>query len=278
MGDGARVGKPWADDELDAIIADYFSMLAEELAGRAYVKAHHSAALMQKIGRTHRSVEFKHQNISAVLDELGMPWIEGYIPKRNYQAAIFPAIDRYLTAHPEVFDFIAPAATAASVDETFVEAPVLGQQPEEPEGLRALVRKFDPIERDRRNRSLGRAGEEFVLDLERRRLTDGGFGDLASRVRWISEEEGDGAGYDVLSFDLVTGSERQIEVKTTNGSARTPFFVTRNEFAMSKRFAGEWRLYRVHHFAQGPRVFTLTPPLDSAVHLTPEVWRAEFGR
>ena len=56
---------------------------------------------MAIIGRTHRSVEFKHQNISAVLDELGMPWIPGYKPKRNYQNAIFDAIDRYLTEHPE---------------------------------------------------------------------------------------------------------------------------------------------------------------------------------
>jgi hypothetical protein len=32
---------------------------------------------MAKIGRTHRSVEFKHQNISAVLDE------QGYCTPRN---------------------------------------------------------------------------------------------------------------------------------------------------------------------------------------------------
>jgi hypothetical protein len=39
-------GKPWQDDELDAIIADYFSMLAAELAGETYVKSRHSARLM----------------------------------------------------------------------------------------------------------------------------------------------------------------------------------------------------------------------------------------
>ena len=57
---------------------------------------------MAQIGRRHRSVEFKHQNISAVLDELGMPWIPGYRPKFNYQNAIFDAIDRYLTRHPAI--------------------------------------------------------------------------------------------------------------------------------------------------------------------------------
>src|SRR5208337_3949560 len=102
MADEAKIGTNWQDDELDAIVADYFAMLAADLSGQPYVKAQHSAALMAQIGRTHRSVEFKHQNISAVLDELGMPWIPGYKPKRNYQNAIFDAIDRYLTAHPEV--------------------------------------------------------------------------------------------------------------------------------------------------------------------------------
>ncbi|MEX2374442.1 MAG: hypothetical protein WD942_02505 [Dehalococcoidia bacterium] len=68
MADEAKIGTPWGDEELDAIIADYFAMLEADLAGQAYVKARHSAALMARIGRTHRSVEFKHQNISAVLD------------------------------------------------------------------------------------------------------------------------------------------------------------------------------------------------------------------
>jgi hypothetical protein len=101
IADEEKIGTPWRDDELDAIINDYFSMLDAELLGRPYVKARHSAALMERIGRTHRSVEFKHQNISAVLDELGLQWIPGYKPKRNYQGAIFDAIDRYLTAHSE---------------------------------------------------------------------------------------------------------------------------------------------------------------------------------
>src|ERR1035438_10445869 len=102
MADEAKLGTDWQDGELDAIVADYFAMLAADLAGRPYVKLRHSKALMATIGRTHRSVEFKHQNISAVLEELGMPWIPGYKPKKNYQNAIFGAIDRFLTAHPNI--------------------------------------------------------------------------------------------------------------------------------------------------------------------------------
>ena len=46
MADEEKIGKPWQDDELDAIIADYFFMLEAELSARPYVKAHHSAELM----------------------------------------------------------------------------------------------------------------------------------------------------------------------------------------------------------------------------------------
>src|SRR5579872_6942571 len=126
MADETKIGTHWQDDELDAIVADYFAMLAADLCGTPYVKSRHSAALMSQIGRTHRSVEFKHQNISAVLDELGMPWILGYKPKRNYQNAIFEAIDRYLTQHPEVLEPVRISAIAPTVPSAvFVDAPVL---------------------------------------------------------------------------------------------------------------------------------------------------------
>src|SRR5580693_466191 len=126
MADEAKIGTNWQDDELDAIVADYFAMLAADLSGQPYVKARHSAALMAQIGRTHRSVEFKHQNISAVLDELGMPWIPGYKPKRNYQNAIFDAIDRYLTRNPAILEPTAsPLASLRSPAEIFVAPPIL---------------------------------------------------------------------------------------------------------------------------------------------------------
>src|SRR5215831_779988 len=141
MNDGPRHGTAWSPEELDAIVLDYFSMLADELAGRPYVKARHNAALMARIGRTHRSVEFKHQNISAVLDELGLPWIRGYIPKRNYQGAILDAIERRLTGSPEILDktpvVALPSAPAAAI---FVPAPLPEASPEPiPNRLRDLV-------------------------------------------------------------------------------------------------------------------------------------------
>jgi hypothetical protein len=186
VADQEKLGRPWNNDELDAIVADYFSMLADELAHRRYVKSHHSAALMKQIGRTHRSVEFKHQNISAVLEELGMPWIPGYKPKRNFQQAIFGAIDRYLSARKEVLYEVPATPTALTVQDqsdVFVAPPSVKTDANRPRELERLVRKFDPVERDFRNRKLGKAGEEFVLNIERNRLSKLDRTDLARKVR-----------------------------------------------------------------------------------------------
>ena len=249
-------------------------MLSEDLAGAPYVKARHSAVVMAETGRTHRSVEFKHQNISAVLDELGLPWIRGYIPKRNYQNAIFDAIDRYLTANAAILEFTpAPVRNSSS---PFIAAPKLvPEEPAPPPRLQRLVRKFDPVERDHRNRALGHAGEEFVLEVKRDRLIEADRSDLARKIRWVSAEDGDGAGYDVFSFEP-NGKERLIEVKTTNGAARTPFFLSRNECELAAERPEDWRIYRVHLFASEPRIFMVSPPLAERLRLTPETWRARF--
>src|SRR3984957_12359958 len=150
MADENKIGTHWQDDELDAIVADYFTMLAADLSGRPYVKSRHNAALMAHTGRTQGSVEFKHQNISAVLDKLGMPWIPGYKPKRNYQNAIFDAIDRYLTSNPAILEPAQTLPTAPSLpSEIFVAPPILTAADKPiPERLQRLVPKIYSAARD----------------------------------------------------------------------------------------------------------------------------------
>lgn len=70
----------WSDEQNDAIVADYFAMLADDIAGRLYSKAEHNRLLRAMIDRPRGSVEYKHQNISAVLKGLGEVWIPGYKP------------------------------------------------------------------------------------------------------------------------------------------------------------------------------------------------------
>ncbi|WP_375271371.1 DUF3883 domain-containing protein [Sphingomonas sp.] len=275
---------PWSDAENDAIVADYFAMLADDAVGRAYSKAAHRRALVARIGRAEGSVEYKHQNISAVLKGLGEDWITGYKPAFNFQWSLVDAVARWLARHPDwvarlpragssVLREGADRATAALRDEaplwigpppTHSNAP----PPGELEQMMAVAAKFDVAERDARNRALGRAGEARVMASERATLAAAGRHDLAARVRWVADEDGDGAGYDIASFEA-DGAERLLEVKTTNGWERTPFHLTRNEIAVAEDRREAWQLVRLWNFAREPRAFAIRPPLDAHVSLTP---------
>jgi hypothetical protein len=267
----------WTDEELDLIIADYFLMLNDEATRIPFSKAHHNRLLRSKINRSEGSIEFKHQNISAVLQLLGLPRVKGYLPAANYQKAIIPAIDRYLSLNPIALH---PENSASGFQERsglFIEkAPTLLPVTPRREDVQRLVRKFNPVERDFRNRRLGREGEELVLRFERDRLQRLDRLDLAKKIRWISEEDGDGAGYDILSFDE-KGKERLLEVKTTVGSDTTPFYITRNELSLSSERPEAFRLCRVFDFSIHPRMFELTPPLEALVHLSPLSYEASFS-
>ena len=92
---------PWTDEENDLIVADYFAMLAADLAGRPYIKAEHNRRLRTRIDRSRPSIEFKHRNISAVLKGLGESWITGYLPAFNVQLSLADAVARWLHQHPE---------------------------------------------------------------------------------------------------------------------------------------------------------------------------------
>ena len=275
MADGKR-NEDWTAGELDLIVADYFSMRDAEIRRVSYDKTQHRKALMGQIDRSNGSIEFKHHNISAVLQRLDLPWINGYKPRAHFQKSIVDAIERYLLKHPVAQHPEALAQVFAERPQLFVEPPpLLEPKKDSPEIIKRLVRKFNPAERDFLNRQLGYKGEEMVFKFEQQRLKQIDRPDLARKVRWTSQEEGDGAGYDILSFDP-KGSERFLEVKTTVGSQTAPFYLTRNELSFSKERPQEFRVCRLYDFAKIPKMFELAPPLDKFVHLAPLSFEASF--
>ncbi|MGE0773568.1 MAG: DUF3883 domain-containing protein [Sphingomonadaceae bacterium] len=271
-------GEDWTDGEIDLIVADYFEMLHLDLSGEPYVKAHRNRALQSLTGRSHGSIEFKHQNISAVLSRLGRPWIPGYKPKQNVQKALIEGVARYLASN---IDIPEPSKkqiwTVKESQPLFLEPPpkLTAPSEEEPDALARLVRKFDVALKDEKNRRLGRVGEEAVLGWERQKLIMASRADLAQKVTWISEEFGDGAGYDILSYEP-DGRERFVEVKTTSGHQTTPFYISENERALSDERPDAFRLIRLYNMYREPRAFELIPPLTSYVTLRPINFRAEF--
>jgi hypothetical protein len=255
-------------------------MLADDIAGLPYNKAEHNRDLQAQIGRSRTSIEYKHQNISAVLKAFGEEWILGYKPAFNFQMTLEDAVKRWLD-HNHAWLTGPPARLPVTgmregASLWIGPPPTHSNQPppQELEQTLRIARKFDVAGRDERNRALGKAGEELVLEHERAALKSAGRNDLARQIRHVSEDD-DGAGYDIESFET-DGRLRLIEVKTTNGWDRTPFYISRNELAVAEERRSEWCVCRLWNFSREPRAFELRLPLDAHVTLIATAFQANF--
>jgi hypothetical protein len=277
--------RPWTQQEVEAAVDVYFGMLARELRGEAFVKAEEWRRLIPRLeDRSKGSVEFKFENISAVLHQLGFAWIEGYKPKVNYQKLLLPVVQERLAADSALQRLASARARRVPPLKPLIELADPARQVEPPEhedstGRRQSKRQppprlhFDFAERDAANRRLGERGERFVLEIERERLRRAGRADLARQVEWTSKEIGDGTGYDITSY-RTDGEPRLLEVKTTNLHRRFPFVVTRNEVAVSEERHRSYELVRVFDFSHDPRFFVLPGALSKTLELEPKTFTA----
>ena len=80
----------WTDVELAAAVTAYRRIQELEIRGVEYSKTAIRDEVMDSsfLRRTAGSYEYRMQNISAVPDELGQPWIEGRKPVRNVGEAV----------------------------------------------------------------------------------------------------------------------------------------------------------------------------------------------
>jgi hypothetical protein len=127
-----------------------------------------------------------------------------------------------------------------------------------------------------KNRELGLKGELLVVEHEKRSLMESGHPDLAEMVRHVSIIEGDDAGYDVESFTL-SGEVKYIEVKTTRGTAQTPFYISPNEVEFSNKHPDNYYLYRVCDYEEGSnsgKFYVNVGSVAEAFDLTPTEYRA----
>ena len=98
----------WSREEVEAAVTDYFGMLSKELRGQPFNKAEHNRKLRQVlVKRTSASVERKHQNISAVLLELGYPYVNGYKPLHNYQELLRRVVEERLATAGSLHQVVA---------------------------------------------------------------------------------------------------------------------------------------------------------------------------
>jgi hypothetical protein len=279
----------WTREEVGATVADYFDMLTLQLTGQHYNKTDHRRKLQRLLSRrTEGAIERKHQNISAILIELNCPWIPGYKPLGNYQALLFDVVEGRLK-NSSIFDEAAlaavqmPAAVPRINDfsNLVVEPPRVSHSAREakPDSSAWLSRsgaRRDYLEREARNSSLGLAGEKLVVQYERWCLSALGEPKLAKKIEHVSVTQGDGLGFDVLSFD-VNGREKLIEVKTTSFGRETPFFITRSEVSLSQSKSDLFHIYRLFDFRKDPRLFSFRGPVEKHCNLDPVTYQARFS-
>jgi hypothetical protein len=286
-GNAAQSGEDWSEDEIYILVDDYFEMLRKDRTGLSYSKAEHNRRAQELLpGRSKGSIEFKHQNVSAILHEAKYPFLPGYKPARNYQRQLLPdivlsyidsridtvvEIERAIDSTPDNSE---PIAEFAGCE---VQPPPKGPASDDRDGQPKQPRRarhYDFAARDAANRNLGRAGENFIVGRERWYLTSVGRADLAARVDWIADREGDGLGYDIASYDPATGSPIYIEVKTTNSGAEFPFYLSPNEIEASVDLGAQYRLYRVFNLSTSPQFYSVQGNLQEAFHLKPRMYEA----
>jgi hypothetical protein len=288
-------GEDWSEREVRAAVRSYLEMFERELNDQPYNKAEHRRVLLPKLeGRSEGSVERKHMNISAALNQLGFPSIDGYKPLGNLQSLLLDVLAEELARRPDIprrVEAVVEASPPPAIPTTEEILRLLVDRPSQPgRGVgisnwpasmadpepRWRTSKVNYLERETRNRDLGLAGEEFALRFEQAQLLAAGQERLAAEVEHVSQTRGDGLGFDILSFEP-DGQERFVEVKTTNFSKDTPFFASRNEVAFSEREASGYRLSRVFGFRSAPRLFVVPGPLTESCRLEAETFRVQVG-
>ena len=269
----------WSQAEVEAIVADYFAMWEKELRGERFNKAEHNRLLRGVIqARSRRSIEDKHQNISAVLWHLGYPYIDGYKPLPRYQGLLREVVEQRLARARDLNQLVARQVQA----QVKASPPIPKHKPiQVPPPKRKEVRELIEDEKRRRtafaprnfpemeanNRSLGLAGEEFILRYEHERLWKAGKRTLANRIEHVASIN-DFLGYDILSFET-NGRERLIEVKTTNSGRLNRFFTSANEVQVSESHKHEYHLHRLFNFHKKPQFFVLSGSLRDTCELSP---------
>ena len=279
----------WSRIEVEAAVADYLEMLASELRGQLYNKAEHNRNLVPLLnGRTRGSVERKHQNISAILIELGYPYIDGYKPLANYQDLLREVLEDRLQSESELEQEVeslvgsppAPVSPLSDLLDIVVPIPVPDREARsrvyESTSPSPRLPKRNYLEMEARNGALGLAGEQLVLRYEQERLSRAGQSKLAGKIVHISATESDSLGFDILSYEN-DGRERLIEVKTTRFGSLTPFFASRNEVEVSALRQDDYQLYRLFKFSEQPKLFVLPGSLRRSCRLDPVSYAARIA-
>lgn len=129
-----------------------------------------------------------------------------------------------------------------TISNNLTEVSVVINPQKQPIVLRSSFTNY--LDNEREKKKIGDLGELLVLEWEKKKLSK--LGSSKTPIH-ISKNEGDGKGYDILSFDE-HGKEMFIEVKTTVSNYNATFYITANELEKSIKDSESFFMYRVYHF------------------------------
>ncbi|MBT1705288.1 DUF3883 domain-containing protein [Chryseosolibacter indicus] len=232
--------------------------------------------------RSEGSIEFKNRDISAVLAKIGQPYVRGYLPAYNYQKQLLEeVVFSYIRKKPEaektfqLFAESAPTPKGLVFEKMLEEMPKAEALLQEPEMVYRSPVKVNYIELEQANKSVGQTGESIALEYERWRLVHAGKESLADKIEWVSQTQGDGLGFDILSKNT-NGTDRYIEVKSKKLTKEAPFYFSAFEYDFSKRQRSSFFLYRVFNLKAEPKLFIANGAYDEFCNMKPTQFKGSF--
>jgi hypothetical protein len=115
------------------------------------------------------------------------------------------------------------------------------------------------------------------MERERSRLIAAGRADLAEKVVHTALTEGDGAGFDISSYDP-DGRPKFVEVKTTTGPKDTDFLISANEVRFSMTHPDSYEICRIFQYdarLNSGRCYSIRGDITRHFRLTPTEYRAK---
>jgi len=146
---------------------------------------------------------------------------------------------------------------------------------QEPDLIYRSPVKVNYIELEQANRVVGRTGESIALAYEKWRLIQAGKENLADKIEWVSQTQGDGLGFDILSRNT-NGTDRYIEVKSTKLTKEAPFYFSALEHDFSRRNRSNFFLYRVFNLKAEPKLFIANGAYDDFCNASPTHFKGTF--
>ena len=266
----------WTLAECEVAADSYFECLRQKLSDQAFNRNQALTGVAERISRSRGSVDYKFQNIDSILMDADLPRLNDAVAANAQQLLRFVVLDPLSARFDFLNDAVAPPHEDAAQETQltgpiFVPVPQIPVREETGESPVTRAMKIDFAARDANNRTLGARGEEWILSVEKQRLTELGRADLADKIEWVSRTRGDGVGFDIESFDEA-GDPIVIEVKTTTQGITAPFYLTHTEIRVSEQLRDKYRLFRVFNFADNPQIYVLSGPLTEKVALEPRVY------